>query len=108
MPLPTEYAARKAIPIFTFLTKYFPDAVLAMVDVSVKGNKQHNPELKPADIKWSREKSTDQLNTAMRHLWDHGTGTPKDTDGAYHLAKAAWRILAELQLTIESETTKEI
>jgi hypothetical protein len=101
--LPTTDKERKALPIFTFLTKYFPDAVIALVNVSVRGNIQHNPELAPADIKWARGKSTDQLNTAMRHMWDHGTGTTRDSDGQYHLAKAAWRILAQLQLTIESE-----
>jgi hypothetical protein len=101
--LPTTDKERKALPIFTFLTKYFPDAIIALVNVSVQGNIQHNPELKPADIKWARGKSTDQLNTAMRHMWDHGTGTVRDSDGQYHLAKAAWRILAELQLTIEAE-----
>jgi hypothetical protein len=99
--LPTTDKERKALPIFTFLTQYFPDAVVAMVNVAVQGNIQHNPELAPADIKWARGKSTDQLNTAMRHLWDHGTGTERDSDGQYHLAKAAWRILAQLQLTIE-------
>jgi hypothetical protein len=108
MPLPTEDKARKAIPIFTFLTEYFPDAVLAMVGVSVAGNIQHNPELDPADIRWAREKSRDQLNTAMRHLWDRGTGTPRDADGQWHLAKAAWRILAQLQLDIEAERTKDV
>jgi Domain of unknown function (DUF5664) len=101
--LPTTDKERKALPIFTFLTKYFPDAIVAMVNVSVQGNIQHNPELAPADIKWARGKSTDQLNTAMRHMWDHGTGTTRDSDGQYHLAKAAWRILAQLQLTIEDE-----
>ncbi len=101
--LPTEDKARKAIPLFTFLTTYFPDAVLAMVGVSVAGNVQHNPDLDPADIKWAREKSRDQLNTAMRHLWDHGTGVKRDADGQWHLAKAAWRLLAQLQLDIEAE-----
>ena len=36
-------------------------------------------------------------------MMDHGVGNIKDSDGTYHLAKAAWRILAELQLTIEQE-----
>jgi len=103
--LPTNDKERKALPILTFLTRYFPDAILAMVRVSVAGNIQHNPELAPADIKWAREKSTDQMNTAFRHMWDHATGTKLDSDGQYHLAKAAWRLLAELQLTIECDQT---
>lgn len=101
--LPTDDKSRKALPILTFLTEYFPDAVLEMVKVSVAGNIQHNPELAPEDIKWARGKSMDQLNTAMRHMWDHKTGTVRDSDGQYHLAKTAWRVLAELQLTIERE-----
>lgn len=99
--LPTDDKSRKALPILTFLTEYFPDAVLEMVKVSVAGNIQHNPELAPEDIKWARGKSMDQLNTAFRHMWDHKTGTVRDSDGQYHLAKTAWRVLAELQLTIE-------
>lgn len=101
--LPTDDKSRKALPILTFLTEYFPDAVLEMVKVSVAGNIQHNPELAPEDIKWARGKSMDQLNTAFRHMWDHKTGTVRDSDGQYHLAKTAWRVLAELQLTIERD-----
>lgn len=106
--LPTDDKARKMIPLFTFLTQYFPDAILAMVGVSVAGNVQHNPELSPADIKWAREKSRDQMNTAQRHIWDYGTGVKRDVDGQWHLAKAAWRILAQLQLDIEEERKGEV
>lgn len=98
--LPTEDALRKALPILTYLTEYFPDATLAEVAVSVAGNDQHNPG---QPLHWAREKSKDQLNTAFRHLWDHKMGITKDTDGQYHLAKAIWRLKAELQLTIEAE-----
>lgn len=100
MSLPTDDKARKALPIWSFLLEYFPDAQLAVVDVAVKGNDQHNPG---QPLHWARGKSTDQMNTAFRHMWDHGRGTAKDTDGAYHLAKAIWRLSAELQLTIERE-----
>jgi hypothetical protein len=100
MSLPTDDAARKALPILTYLTEYFPDATLAEVGVAVVGNAQHNPG---EPLHWARGKSMDQLNTAMRHIWDHKTGTTKDTDGQYHLAKAIWRLKAELQLLIESD-----
>lgn len=100
MSLPTDDKARKAMPILTYLTEYFPDATLAEVAVSVAGNEQHNPG-KP--LHWAREKSKDQLNTAFRHLWDHKRGTVKDIDGQYHLAKAIWRLKAELQLQIEAD-----
>lgn len=98
--LPTEDQLRKALPILTYLTEYFPDATLAEVAVSVAGNQQHNPG---QPLHWAREKSKDQLNTAFRHLWDHKMGIKKDTDGQYHLAKAIWRLKAELQLTIEKD-----
>ena len=97
--LPTDPKERKAIPLYTFLTQYFPDALIELVKVSVAGNDQHNPG---QPLHWARSKSTDQLNTAMRHLLDHGMGNQVDTDGTKHLAKAAWRIMAELQLNIEA------
>lgn len=103
--LPTNDAERKELQLWTFLIEYFPDAWLELVKVSVQGNKQHNPG---EPLHWAKDKSTDQLNTAFRHLWDNGRGIDKDTDGMYHLAKAAWRILAELQLKIESKKGLEI
>ena len=104
MSLPTDDKARKAMPILTYLTEYFPDATLAEVAVSVAGNEQHNPG---EPLHWAREKSTDQLNTAFRHVWDHKRGTVKDIDGQYHLAKAIWRLKAELQLQIEADRRAE-
>lgn len=98
--LPTEDAERKRLQMWTFLIEYFPDTFLAVLEVALKGNEQHNPG---QPLHWAREKSTDQLNTAFRHLWDHGRGVIKDKDGAYHLAKAIWRLSAELQLLIEKD-----
>ncbi len=97
--LPKNYESRKALPLFTFLTKYFPDAIVELVKVSVEGNNQHNLG---QEMHWSRNKSADQLNTAMRHIFDHGMGNINDDDGrTMHLAKAAWRLLAEIQLICE-------
>ena len=98
--LPTDNAERKALPIWTHLIEYFPDAFLEVVRVSVLGNQQHNPG---EPMHWARGKSTDQMNTAARHMFDHSRGALRDIDGAYHLAKAVWRLSAELQLTIERE-----
>lgn len=97
--LTTDAAERKRLQLWTFLMNYFPDAFLAVLDVSIKGNDQHNPG---QDLHWAREKSKDQMNTAFRHMWDYGRGVRKDTDGCYHLAKAIWRLSAELQLNIEA------
>lgn len=96
----TSAQTRKGYPVFTGVLMYFPDAIAALAFVSKLGNDQHNPG---QPLHWAREKSTDQMDTASRHMMDHGVGDTKDSDGAYHLAKAAWRLLAELQLTIEKE-----
>lgn len=100
MTLPTDYDARKAIPIFDGFLMYFPDACAAVATVSKIGNDQHNPG---EPLHWARGKSMDQFNTAVRHLMDHGAGARYDSDGGRHLAKAAWRVLAALQLDIEKE-----
>lgn len=103
MSLPKDDKERKQIPIWGGVLMYFPDAIIEVAKVSQKGNDQHNPG---QPLHWAREKSTDQLNTAMRHMMDHGTGTRKDSEGTYHLAKAIWRLCAELQLLIEDEQVR--
>lgn len=95
--LPTDYTARKAIPICTGFLDYFPLACLEVAKVSDAGNAQHNPG---EELHWARGKSTDQMNTAIRHIMERGN---KDTDGVRHLAKAAWRILAALQIECEQD-----
>lgn len=100
MSLPDDYHERKTWQMFTYLTEYFPDSFEEEVRVAIVGNQQHNPG---EPLHWARDKSTDQLNTAFRHQWDHKTKGPKDKDGCYHLAKAIWRLKAELQLVIEKE-----
>ena len=99
--LPHDAKARKALPLYTFLTQYFPYAIAELVKVSVKGNEQHNPG---QPMNWARGKSTDQLDAAMRHLFDHGVGIRFGVDGQRTLAQAAWRLLAQLQLDLEKET----
>lgn len=99
--LPDDYDERKALPLYTFLMEYFPLAFLEVVRVSVEGDKQHLNQSEPGKIRWAREKSTDQLNTAMRHQFDYGTGQQYDKDGRAHLGKAIWRLMAQLQLDEE-------
>ena len=114
MSFPTDDAERKAFALLTFLTAYFPDAIEALVRLSQKGNTQHqidlaavNPfKLKTDRIAWDRSKSTDETETAMRHLWQHerakrGVGSFYDDDGHLHIVKAMWRTGAESQRTIE-------
>lgn len=84
--------------MWDFMFNYFPRSFVELVRVAEAGNKQHEIG---AELLWDRSKSTDQLNTAFRHLFDHGTGAVKDEDGTYHLAKAIWRLMAALQLECE-------
>lgn len=100
--LPIDAIARKAVPIWTGVILYFPDVLAAIAEVSRLGNEQHNPG---EPLHWARGKSTDQMNCAFRHMLDHARGSRFDTDGSRHLAKAIWRLCAELQLDIEQEGT---
>ena len=95
--LPTGAKERKQIPLYSGLVKYFPDALVEVAKVSFAGNEQHNPG---QPLHWAREKSTDQEDTLMRHLFESGS---IDVDGQRHSAKLAWRALALLQLEIEHD-----
>ena len=81
--------------MMTGLLDYFPAALAAVAVVSRIGNDQHNPG---EQLHHARGKSMDHADTAIRHLMDRGT---LDTDGQRHTAKAAWRVLAELQQELE-------
>jgi hypothetical protein len=100
MSLPIDAKERKAVPIYSGVLAYFPDAMVEVARVSKAGNDQHNPG---QPLHWAREKSTDQLDSAVRHIVDHASGTIEDEDGTLHLAHAVWRLCAELQLLIEQE-----
>ena len=88
---------RKALPLAAGVLDYFPDALLAIAEVSRVGNEQHHPG---APLHWDKSKSTDEADALMRHLLDRGT---LDTDGLRHTAKAAWRALALLQRELDAE-----
>jgi hypothetical protein len=84
------------VPLYSGLVKYFPDALIAVASLSFIGNEQHNPG---EPLHWARDKSTDQEDTLLRHLFEAGT---VDVDGVRHSTKVAWRALAALQLEIEN------
>jgi hypothetical protein len=76
---------------------YFPRTVAAIARHSLKANDKHNPG---EPLHWARHKSTDQLNTALRHIMDHKMGVL--TDGEYdNLVAAAWRICAACEIYLE-------
>src|SRR4051794_8333850 len=94
--LPTDAKARKHVPIFSGVLRYFPDAIAAVAECSQRGNDQHNPG---QPLHWDRSKSTDEHDALARHLMEAGT---VDSDGIRHSAKVAWRALAALQKEIEN------
>lgn len=96
--LPNDPKERKNFPIASGVLDYFPDALVAISEISKAGNDQHNPG---TSLRWDRSKSGDESDTCMRHFLQRGT---RDTDGKRHTAKAAWRMLALLQKEIENET----
>ncbi len=95
--LPHDSATRKQWPVATGVLDYFPDAIVAISNVSFRGNEQHNPG---QPLHWARNKSADEADTMIRHFLQRGT---VDTDGVRHTAKMAWRALALLQKEIEDE-----
>lgn len=112
---PNDDKARKMMPIFRYLTRYFPKAHREVAKVCVVNNVRYNPERQPADINWARGKSPDQLGSAFRHMLESEVDgkvfeeVPPDVaaltgiDRVYVLAEAMWRIGAALELTIEQE-----
>lgn len=90
---------RKERPLYSGCIAYFPNALMEVAYVSFIGNRQHNPG---EPLHWAKEKSADHLDAEARHLADHSI-SPVDTDGALHLAKNAWRALAELEMYLTKE-----
>jgi len=91
--------SRKEFPIYSGVIKYFPDALYEVSHVSFVGNEKHNPG---EPLHWAREKSTDDIDAALRHITDHAKGIIFDPeDNQRSLAKAAWRLLATLQKELE-------
>ena len=96
MSLPTDAEERKKVPIATGCIDYFPDAIVAIAELSRIGNDQHNPN---RPLHWDRAKSTDESDALMRHFIERGT---IDVDGTRHSTKVAWRALALLQKELEN------
>jgi hypothetical protein len=93
---------RKGQPIFSGCMLYFPDALLAVAELSVAGNDKHNPG---QPLHWSRGKSNDHGDCIVRHQLD--VGKIDGEDGFYHEVKVAWRALAQLQTFIEERRAAE-
>lgn len=94
--LPIDAADRKAAPVFSGLLAYFPKTAVAVARLSLAGNIQHYGPGKP--LHWNREVSADHQDCMLRHTMQSGT---YDTDGILHDVKAAWRALAQCEVTID-------
>lgn len=94
--MPSDYEARKGIPLVRGCLDYFPAALAEVAKVSKYGNDKHNPG---EEMHHARGKSTDHADALARHLIDRG-GIDKDT-GMRHSAEMAWRALALLQQELE-------
>lgn len=95
-PLGGNSAERKAVPMYSGLLAYFPDALAAVAHLSFLGNEKHNPG---QPLHWSRDKSADHLDCIIRHATQSGL---LDADGELHDVMLAWRALANLQLMLEA------
>jgi len=96
----TKAQERKNTPVYSGVLAYFPLVFGEIAKASLAGNKQH---LEDQPLHWDRSKSTDQLDAGLRHIIDHARGELIDDDGVYHLAKAIWRLSAELELILENK-----
>jgi hypothetical protein len=96
-PLPQDAAARKRIPLYRGLVRYFPDALAEVAKVSFEGNEQHHPG---TELHWDKSKSTDEPDALLRHLWE-GEHDMKAR------AQVAWRALAWLQRGLDRRRQDE-
>jgi hypothetical protein len=92
-----HHARRKAQPLARGCLDYFPDALLAVAELSMIANEQHNPG---QPMHWAKEKSADHADCLARHLLQRGETDP--TSGLSHTVAVAWRALALLQTEIEA------
>lgn len=95
--LPTDHKARKAVPLYSGVLRYFPRALSAIAQLSQVGNDQHNPG---EPLHWAKGKSQDELDACIRHLLEAGK---IDTDKVRHSTKGAWRALANLEKELEAD-----
>jgi hypothetical protein len=98
MSLPTDAKARKAIPLFSGVDAYFPDALVQVAIVSQLGNEQHNPG---QPLHWAKHKSTDHEDCIRRHTIDALKAKTR-TERIEHLRARAWRSLASLQVELDT------
>jgi hypothetical protein len=117
--LPQDNVARKGLPLWLQVTRYFPKALREITKVSVVNNVRYNPGRDPFDINWARGKSNDQLGSGFRHMLESEVDgkvfeeVPEEVaritgiTRIYVLAENAWRANAALELAIEKQEALE-
>ena len=95
---------RKNQPLMRGAIDYFPDALLAVSELSRIANEKHNPG---EPMHWSKGKSNDHADCCVRHLIDRGKWDDTMGEPVRHSTAAAWRALANLQTEIENEREKK-
>lgn len=105
LTLPEDSSARKEVPLYAGLLRYFPAALAGVARHSKIGNDKHNPG---EELHHAREKSTDQEDCIMRHLMDIGDmlaaaerGTVMPGSILEEANALAWRALALSQILHE-------
>lgn len=100
--LPADSAERKRIPLYRGLLRYFPAALAAAANVSMRGNEKHNPG---EEMHHARGKSSDHGDCILRHLADldadYGHGAGYDEDGVAQVGYIVWRACALAQEWLE-------
>lgn len=95
---------RKATPVYKGFINYFPNAIAEVARNSATANTQHNSD---EPIHWDKSKSTQELDSMMRHLLDFAKGEDHDEDGTLHLTKVAWRAMATLERYLTNQLDEE-
>ena len=95
-------------PVMAGFLDYFPDAVMAVAEVSFLGDAKHNKDNTSGVVFWNRGKSGDEADAIVRHLlqrgqWDTLEMRDGTTRKVRHSALAAWRAMANLQKEIEAD-----
>lgn len=96
--LPTESDERKKLPVATGVVDYFPDALVALAELSRIGNDKHNPGM---PLHWSRGKSDDHPDALMRHFIERGKFFFENGHAVRHSIAVLWRAFAIAQLELE-------
>jgi hypothetical protein len=107
--LPQDSEARKRVPLYSGVLRYFPAALAAAATVSRVGNDKHNPG---QPLHHARGKSMDHGDCILRHLMDldedFGHGKGYDDHGMPQVGYIVWRALALAQEWLEKNEGKPL